>query len=122
SANLMDEKEDMIEYINSLEAGKPLNEQEIKDGYQRFKDEKMARQLAEIAHKNGLEISVLEQFTNEIIHRMILDAEKLSELLAPLDRRCKERTRRELALTEDLIPSLKKRAEGREISGLRAYE
>ncbi|KUK57910.1 MAG: type I site-specific deoxyribonuclease, HsdR family protein, partial [Bacteroidetes bacterium 38_7] len=34
----------------------------------------------------------------------------------------KERTKRELALMKDLIPILKKQAEGREISGLKAYE
>ena len=33
-----------------------------------------------------------------------------------------ERTKRELALMEDLSPLLKKQAEGREISGLKAYE
>jgi type I restriction enzyme R subunit len=122
SANLMEEKEDMIEYINSLEAGKALNEQEIKDGYQRFKDEKIARQMAEIAQKNGLEVSALRKFTDEIIQRMIFDAEKLSELFAPMELGWKERTKRELALMEDLIPILKKKVEGREISGLKAYE
>jgi type I restriction enzyme R subunit len=122
SANLMEEREDIIEYINTLEAGKPLNEQQIKEGYQKFKDEKIAQQLADIAIKNGLDISALQQFTDAIISRMIFDAEKLSELFAPLDLGWKERTKRELALMEDLTPILKKKAEGREISGLKAYE
>jgi type I restriction enzyme R subunit len=122
SANLMEEREDIIDYINTLEVGKPLNEQQIKEGYQKFKDEKIAQQLAEIAIKNGLDISALQQFTDAIISRMIFDAEKLSELFAPLDLGWKERTKRELALMEDLTPLLKKQAEGREISGLKAYE
>jgi len=53
---------------------------------------------------------------------MIFDADKLSELFAPLDLGWKERTKRELALMNDLVPILKKQAEGREISGLKAYE
>ncbi len=122
SANLMDEREDMIEYIKTLEVGKALNEDEIKDGYQQFKSEKIAKELAHIAQKNGLELSALQQFTESIINRMIFDADKLSELFAPLDLGWKERTKRELTLMEDLTPLLKKQAEGREISGLKAYE
>lgn len=121
NANLMEEKDDMIEYINTLEVGKALNEQEIKEGYQQFKEEKIAHQLIEIARKNGLEAEALQQFTDTIISRMIFDADQLSELFAPLDLGWKERTQRELALMEDLIPILKKKAEGGEISGLKAY-
>ena len=36
SANLMEEREDIIDYIKTLEVGKALNEHEIKDGYQNF--------------------------------------------------------------------------------------
>lgn len=122
SANLMEEREDIIDYIKTLEVGKGLNEQEIRDGYQQFKTEKIAKELAHIAEKNGLETSDVQQFTESIIRRMIFDAEKLSELFAPFDLGWKERTKRELALMEDLTPILKKKAEGREISGLKAYE
>jgi type I restriction enzyme R subunit len=122
SANLIDEREDIIDYINTLEVGKGLTEQEIKDGYQQFKAEKIAKELAHIAQKNGLELSALQQFTDGILSRMIFDADKLSELFTPLDLGWKERTKRELALMKDLIPILKKQAEGREISGLKAYE
>ncbi|MEI7812195.1 MAG: type I restriction endonuclease subunit R [Ignavibacteria bacterium] len=122
SANLMDEREDIIDYINSLEAGKGLNEQEIRDGYQQFKAEKIAKELTDIAQKNGLETSALQQFTEGILSRMIFDGEKLSELFAPLDLGWKERSRREECLMKDFIPLLKKQAEGREISGLKAYE
>jgi type I restriction enzyme R subunit len=122
SANLMEEREDIIDYIKTLEVGKALNEHEIKDGYQNFKEEKIAKKLAEIAQNNGLEISALQQFTESIISRMIFDADKLSELFEPLDLGWKERTKRELALMEELTPLLKKQAEGREISGLKVYE
>lgn len=122
SANLMEERDDIIEYIKTLGVGKALNEQEIKEGYQQFKTEKIAKELADIAQKNGLKLSVLQQFTESIISRLIFDADKLSELFASLDLGWKERTKRELALMEDLSPLLKKLAEGREISGLKAYE
>ena len=122
SANLMDEREDIVDYIKTLEAGKSLDEKEIRNGYQQFKAEKIANELADVARKNGLEISALQQFTDSILNRMIFDGEKLSELFEPLDLGWKERTKRELALMEDLIPLLKKQAEGREISGLKAYE
>ncbi|GAB4209137.1 MAG: type I restriction endonuclease subunit R [Bacteroidia bacterium] len=121
-ANLMDERDDIAEYIHTLEVGKPLNEQQIKDGYQKFKEEKIAKQLAEIAARHGLAISALQQFTDTIISRMIFDADKLSELFEPFDLGWKERTKREEALMSDLIPILKKKAEGKEISGLKAYE
>ena len=58
SANLMDERDDIADYINSLEAGKALNENEISDSYQTFKAEKYAKELAAIANKHGLEITV----------------------------------------------------------------
>jgi type I restriction enzyme R subunit len=122
SANLMEEREDIIDYIKTLEVGKGLNEQEIRDGYQQFKAEKIAIELTDIAQKNGLKTKALQEFTESIINRMIFDGEKLSELFAPLDLGWKERTKRELALMEKLTPLLKKQAEGREISGLKAYE
>ena len=122
SANLMDEREDIIDYIRTLEVGKGLNESEIRDGYQQFKAEKIAKELNDIAQKNGLETKALQQFTESIINRMIFDGEKLSELFEPLDLGWKERTKRELALMEELTPLLRKQAEGREISGLKAYE
>jgi len=122
SANLMEEREDIVDYIKTLEVGKALNEQEIKEGYQQFKAEKINKEITRIAQKNGLEVSALQQFTEGIISRMIFDADKLSELFASFDLGWKERTKRELALMEDLSPLLKKQAEGREISGLNAYE
>jgi type I restriction enzyme R subunit len=53
---------------------------------------------------------------------MIFDGEQLSDLMAPLELGWKARTQAELKLMEDLIPLLHKLAQGREISGLGAYE
>ena len=122
SANLMEERDDIIAYINTLKAGEGLDEQEIKEGYQRFKSEKAAKEMAETAGKHGLDAESLQAFADEVLDRMIFDGERLSDLMEPLGLGWKERTQRELALMEDLIPLLKKLAGGREIAGLAAYE
>lgn len=122
SANLMDERDNIVAYINSLQAGKSLTEQEIRDGYQTFKTEKYAAELAAIAQKHGLATTALQSFVNGIISRMIFDGEQLSDLLAPLELGWKARTQKELSLMENLLPYLKKLAQGKEISGLKAYE
>lgn len=122
SANLMDERDDIAAYINSLEAGKALNEKEIREGYQNFKAEKQEKELAAIAHKHGLGTAVLKEFVEGVVNRMIFDGEQLTDLLEPLELSWKERRVKELALMEDLVPLLKKQAQGREISGLNAYE
>lgn len=122
SSNLMDEREDIIAYINTLKIGEALNEQEIKNGYQKFKADKNANAILFIAEKYGIELQSLNNFINEIIDRMIFDGENLSDLLAPLELGWKARTKKELELMEDLIPLLKRLANGHEIVGLNAYE
>ena len=122
SANLMDERDDIIAYISSLKAGEALNENAIRDGYQTFKTDKAAKDLAAIAEKHGLQPQALQAFVDAIMSRMIFDGEKLSDLLAPLELGWKARSQKELALMEDLVPMLHKLAQGREISGLAAYE
>jgi type I restriction enzyme R subunit len=59
---------------------------------------------------------------DEVLRRRIFDGERLSELMAPLNLGWKARTQAELALVDDLTPLLHKLAQGREISGLSAYE
>ena len=53
---------------------------------------------------------------------MIFDGEQLTDLMEPLGLGWRERRERELALMADLVPLLNKRAHGRDISGLNAYE
>jgi type I restriction enzyme R subunit len=121
-AKFMDDREDITAYINTLQVGKGLDEKAIRQGYERFKAEKSARELAAIATKHGLEVEALQTFVDSVLQRMIFDGEQLGDLLAPLDLGWKARTKKELALMEDLIPLLHKLAQGREISGLVAYE
>jgi len=57
-----------------------------------------------------------------ILQRMIFDGEALSDLMAPMELGWKARAQAETALMKELVPVLQKRAQGRDISGLSAYE
>ena len=122
NANLMDEQEDLTEYINSLDWNSGQDEDTLRKGYDTFVVEKNEKELAAIAHQHGLQTEELKAFVEKIMNRMIFDGEKLTDLLAPLELSWKERRVKELALMADLVPQLKKLAQGREISGLAAYE
>jgi type I restriction enzyme R subunit len=121
-AKFIDERDDIAEYIATLEAGKALDEKAIRAGFERFKSEKHAKALADIAAKHALEAASLQSFVETTLRRMVFDGDQLSELFIPLELGWKARTKAELTLMEDLIPMLKKLAHGREISGLGAYE
>ena len=121
-AKLMNERDEIAEYIGTLKAGEGLSETAIRDGYSRFKAEKNVKELAKIAAKHSLATAALQTFVDGILDRMIFDGEQLSDLMAPLDLDWKARTQAELALMKDLHPLLTKRAGGRDISGLSAYE
>ncbi|MBX3242751.1 MAG: type I restriction endonuclease subunit R [Chitinophagaceae bacterium] len=122
NANLMDEQEDLTEYINSLDWEIAQDVETLRKGYDTFKDDKYNKELAAIANKHGLRTADLKAFVETIMSRMIFDGENLTDLLEPLELSWKERRVKELALMEDLVPQLKKLAQGREISGLAAYE
>lgn len=121
-AKFMQEREDIIAYIDTLQEGEGLSEKDIRDGFEKFKTEKNAKLIAQIAQNHGLETQPLNEFIDLIIKRMIFDGELLSDLMAPLELGWKARTQKELALMEELIPLLHKLSGGRKISGLDAYE
>ncbi len=121
-AKFMDERELITDYVKSLEAGKKLDEKAVREGYQNFKAERNAKELAAVAGKHGLAAGTLQGFVDTILGRMVFDGEQLTDLLAPLELSWRERREKELALMADLLPLLKKLAAGREISGLNAYE
>jgi len=122
TANLMEEQEDLTDYIHSLDWHTGQDVDKLKQGYQTFKIEKYQKELAKIAHRHQLQTADLMNFTENIIGRLIFDGEKLTDLLEPLELSWKERSIKEEELMTDLIPLLKKQADGREISGLKAYE
>ena len=122
SANLLDDREDIIAYIDSLDGVNGRTEQEIKEGYEVFKTEKYAKELMSIAEKHGLSVKAVQAFVNDIVERKIFDGEKLNGLLESLKLGWRDRTRKETELMNDLVPLLKRLAPGQEIAGLKAYE
>ena len=122
NANLMEEEEDLTDYINQVDWTKGQTTDELKQNFEIFKVEKYDKELATIAHANGLKTTDLKAFVEQIMSRMIFDGEKLTDLMEPLELGWKQRSKAETALMNDLVPQLKKLAQGREISGLAAYE
>lgn len=121
-AKFVDEKEDIRAYIDTLEIGSGLNEEDIKNGFKEFKTKLTDTRLDEIATKHGIDKKDFSNFIELIMNRMIFDGEYLTDLLASLELGWKQRKQKEDELMEDLIPLLKKLAGEQEISGLSAYE
>ncbi len=122
SSNLLDEKEDILAYIDSLDTVNGMSEQEVRDGYETFKEQKFDAQLTDVADRHHLSESAVKDFAKDIVRRRIFDGEKLNDLLAPLGLPWKARIMEERAMMSELVPLLKRMAEGQKISGLSAYE
>lgn len=122
NSNMMDEQEDLTDFINSLDWSKGYDVDTLHDMFETFRVEKYEKELAAISKKHGLQTADIKAFVEDIINRMIFDGEKLTDLMEPLDLGWKQRSKAETALMNDLVPELKKLAQGREISGLAAYE
>jgi type I restriction enzyme R subunit len=121
-SNLMDDRAEIIAYIDTLEAGKGHGGiEEIRENYLVFRAQQTEDELAALAEKHGLARAALQSFVSRILDRLIFDGEALTELFAPLELGWKARGQAELALMQDLVPLLRKQAGGREISGLAAY-
>ena len=121
-AKFLDEREEITGYVRSLKEGEGLDEAAIRAGYEQFKAEKQAREIEGLAQAHGLTTESLSAFVDTILQRMIFDGEQLTDLMESLELGWRERRERELALMADLVPLLNKRAHGRDISGLNAYE
>ena len=64
TSNFLDEREDIIEYIDSLQAGVALNEKQIKEGYQKFRERKKTMgqiTLKKLAELSGLSIRTVSR-------------------------------------------------------------
>ena len=121
-AKFLDQREEITEYVRSLTEGEGLDEAAIRAGYEQFKAGKRAREIESLAQDHGLTAESLSAFVQAILQRMIFDGEQLTDLMEPLGLGWRARRERELALMDDLVPILNKRAQGRSISGLNAYE
>ena len=121
-AKFMDERRTIVEYVRSLPLDEALTKEGIKADYERFREAKENEEADGMALRHGLEPERLRAFVAAILGRGIFDGERLTDLLAPLGLGWKARSRAEVALMEELAPMLRRRAGGRDISGLNAYE
>ena len=115
-AKFMDEREDITDYVRTLKAGEGLTRKHPRR-LPTLQGREARRELAAIADKHGLTTRRCKAFVDGILDRMIFDGEQLTDLMEPLDLGWRERREKELALMDDLVPLLKKRADGRDISG-----
>jgi type I restriction enzyme R subunit len=83
-AKFLDEREEITEYVRSLTEGEGLDEAAIRAGYEQFKAEKQAREIADLAQAHGLTTESLAAFVDTILQRMIFDGEQLTDLMEPL--------------------------------------
>src|SRR5690606_11530870 len=65
-SKFLDEIEEITEYVQQIELGVPLTEEEVRNGYQRFKAEKQAQELVDTATRHGLTTDALTQFVDAI--------------------------------------------------------
>ncbi len=122
-AKFVDKRDAIVEFVHTLDAGKPMDERAVRDDFERFNAAREATEVAATAEKHGLTSESLQAFVDRILQPpFVFDAERLNDLLAPLDLGWHARKDKEEALMADLVPLLKKRAAGRDISGLSAYE
>lgn len=122
-SKFINERDAITEYVMTLKAGEGLDEQAIRAGYQVFKAERSAREVAEVAVKHGLPVEPVRTFVDRVLTPpFVFDAEGLTALFGGTDIGWRERAKKELAFMGDLAPLLKRRAGGREIGGLNVYE
>lgn len=85
NSNLMDEEQDLTDYINQVDWSVGKTADELKDNFETFKVEKYDQELATIANAHGLQTADLKAFVEQVMNRMIFDGEKLTDLMEPLE-------------------------------------
>lgn len=121
-AQFADQRDLLEKYIRQLDLGQGRTKEEILKGYEVFKTAEASRELNQIAKAHGLAPEALSDFVEAILNRHVFDGERLTDLMAPLELGWKARSQAERALMKELVPLLKQRAEGQDISGLSGYE
>ncbi len=109
-------------YIDTLPLDRGVPEAEIRAGFDRFKAAAEGRALDELATRHGLDGAALRDFVADVLRRWVFDGADLTRLVEPLGLGWKARVHKETAVMADLAPFLRRVADGRDISGLAAYE
>ncbi len=109
-------------YVDTLEIGSNLSIEEVKKGYEEFKNNLLKTQIAQIALKYELNSKALEDFIDKILEFMIFNPFTLNELFASQNLGWKTRRGKEKALMKELIPILHLKNNGHDIAGIEPYE
>src|SRR5690606_34982688 len=72
NSNLMDEEEDLSDFIDQLDWSKGYTAEELKEKFETFTVEKYDKELAAIAHQHGLQTVALKTFVEKIMNRRTL--------------------------------------------------
>ena len=121
SVEMMNERDYLKAFIEEeLHKGSGISEQEIRQRYKAFKNERFNRQIAAIANDLGIDGAALEAFVNETVRLRRIDEELLRELLSHIDGWKQRKAAKETLLLR-LAPMLNLLTGGNTIEGLNAY-
>lgn len=119
SAEVANEREYISAYINSLPLGTSIPDDEVKRGYQAFKEKIMNETFTAIAETYGIDKDLLLNFITETIRFARIDEDKLNNLFADMGWLVRKATKEKLM--KELVPHFKILAGGRKIEGMSAY-
>ena len=122
TSNLMGDSQDIKDFMDSIKKGDKLSPDDIKANFDDFRKQQNNKLLVAIASKHDIKAESLSLFVVHTIKRMTLDAEKLSDLIEPLELGWKDGAKKETEIMNELIPVLDKLAEGNEIAGIKLYQ
>ena len=122
TSNLIDESKDIIDYVETLKIGEPLTKEQIEEGYKQYKQIKTNEELEKIAKEFQLKYHDVKDFVDNIIRRMRIDSDELTELFEDRDLDWKESGALEDKFMQRLIPVINKLANGNTIRGLEVYD
>ena len=122
TSNLIDESKDIIDYVETLKIGEPLTKEQIEEGYKQYKQIKINEEIEKIVKEFQLKYHDVKDFVDNIIRRMRIDSDELTELFEDRDLGWKESGALEDSFMHRLIPVINKLANGNTIRGLEVYD
>lgn len=121
SVDLMDERDYLRTFIEEeLTQGSGINEAEIRQRYEQFKNRRFNQQVIALANEFALDAEELQRFVDETILLRRIDEDVLRELLSNIDG-WKQRNAAKENLLNRLAPIFSLLTGGTTIEGLNAY-
>lgn len=119
STEMADEKDFVSAYIDSLPFGVAMSDDEVKAGYQAFKEQMINETFNVMAESYGIDVEQFLEFVTETTRFARIDEDKLNELFAEMGWKARKAAKE--SLMKELAPQLKRLVGGRKIEGLSAY-